>query len=327
MKPALYATGGLLLIFSLGLAPRVYADRLDGVAAVVGDDVILISEVETRAEPIIFELRRREQGRLPGGAVREAMEQTLQVLIDERLILEVARRMQIETTEEDVDHTVETVAREENLTPDRVYALAQEQGMTRERYREQMKTEITKAKVIRNVVSARVSVSEDEVRALFDERYGDIEPGIRVRSRHILIPWPDKGGEPMRQKARALMEKVRQEALGNADFATLARAYSAAPSAGNGGLTEFREGEVASALAGFIFGAAPNAISPVIETDHGLNLLQVLDRFDPTKIEFEDLAPQLRAELSEGKSRPEYEKWIADLRKNEYVEVIAQELR
>ena len=62
-------------------------------------------------------------------------------------------------------------------------------------------------------------------------------------------------------------------------------------------------------------------VSPVVETEHGLNLFQILDRFDPSKISLEEVEEQLRLELTERKVEPEYEKWIDELRKQHYVHV------
>ena len=65
----------------------------------------------------------------------------------------------------------------------------------------------------------------------------------------------------------------------------------------------------------------------MIETAHGENLFQYLDSFDPADVPYEKVADRLRAELMEQQTMPAFEKWIADVRKSRYIEVVAQELR
>jgi peptidyl-prolyl cis-trans isomerase SurA len=322
VKRALLA---LLVCASLAAGARG-AERIDGVAAVVDKDVILLSEVDTTAAPVLRRLER-ERGPLPPEAVRQVKSEALQSLIDEHLILSAAARMQMQTTPEEIDAEVARIAADEQMTPEQVYAEAERHGLAREKYREQLGNQITKMKVMSNAVGSRVSVTDEEVRALYDKRYGGATPGVRARALHILIPW---GADPKangRDEVRALARKVREAAVAGSDFGALARQYSRIPSAAGGGLTVFREGEVSPELAPFVFGAAPGEISEPIETEYGVNVLQVLDRFDPTQVSYEQVKNRLRAEIADGKARPELERWLEDLRKHRYIEVIAPELR
>ena len=64
-----------------------------------------------------------------------------------------------------------------------------------------------------------------------------------------------------------------------------------------------------------------------IENAHGENLFQYLDRFDPSDVTYDQVAAKLRGELIERRTMPEFEKWMVEVRKNRYVEVVAPELQ
>ena len=66
----------------------------------------------------------------------------------------------------------------------------------------------------------------------------------------------------------------------------------------------------------------PGEISPIVETAYGLNLFQLIDRFDPSTIRLEDVQEQLRFELQDMKSGPELEKWLVELRETQYIEIV-----
>jgi parvulin-like peptidyl-prolyl isomerase len=159
------------------------------------------------------------------------------------------------------------------------------------------------------------------VKKLFEDRYASQQPGMRVRVRHILVPWEPERTPEGDARLREVAAKIRQRAIESGAFSSLARQFSAAPSAAEGGLTIFREGDVAPEIGVQVFGLPAGEVSPVVETDHGLNLFQILDRFDPSTIAFEDVEDQLRVELMESKMEPEYDEWVGELRDVHYVHV------
>jgi hypothetical protein len=76
-----------------------------------------------------------------------------------------------------------------------------------------------------------------------------------------------------------------------------------------------------------VFNAEPGSISEPIDTDHGVNLVQVGDRFDPSSVKFEDVRARLASELASQKMGPELDKFLKELRKKHYVEVVDPGLR
>ncbi len=121
---------------------------------------------------------------------------------------------------------------------------------------------------------------------------------------------------------REIAERVRQKAIETGAFSSLARQFSRAPSAADGGLTTLREGDVAPEIAAQVFGLPAGEVSPVIETPHGLNLFQILDRYDPADMALIDVQDELRRELMERKVEPEYQEWMEELRKMHYIHIV-----
>ncbi len=314
-----------LLALSLVLrAPGTLADTLDGVAAVVDDQVILLSEVAGGMRRMLARLQ--QDGPVPPEALREVQRRVLESLIDDRLVLVVARKNQIELAPDEVDQAVAGIAKEEGLDVDAVYDAVAREGLSREAYRQQISEQILRMRVVDQAVRSRVTVSDEELHALYDARFASAAPGVRVRARHILLAW-DGDTEEARAATRAQAREIREQALAGANFGELAQRWSAAPSAREGGVTAFREGEVAAELSGFVFSAEPGAVSEPIDTEHGVNLVQVGDRFDPSTVAFEDVRARLASEIASQKMGPELDKFLKELRKSHYVEVVDPALR
>jgi peptidyl-prolyl cis-trans isomerase SurA len=317
---------GCTLVALLLASPLARAETADGVAAIVGDEVILLSEVRDAWQGYVSKLRAKGESITQEDAM-QLRNQALQSLIDEKLVLQIAKKQNMSASDDDIDDSVKSIAQEEGVNVEAIYAAAAQQGLDKKAYREQLGQQITRMKIVQGAVQGKVHVSEDEVKKLYDERYGHAKPGVRIRVLHILLPVPADAPQAQREEARQLAAQLRAKAKESGDFSALARKYSAAPTAPQGGLTVFREADAPHEIASAIEGLKPGEISEVIETAHGENLFQYLDRFDPADVPYEQVADKLRAELTERQTMPAFEKWIADVRKGRYIEVVAPELR
>lgn len=302
------------------------AETADGVAAIVGDEVVLLSEVNIAYQSYIERLR--SEGKQPSPKDMAMLRQDiLQSLIDEKIVMQFAKKQNMSASDDEIDEQIKNIAAEENVTVDAIYAAAAEAGLPRKVYREQLGQQITRMRILQQAVQGKVRVSDDDVKALYAQRYGNVKPGERIRVLHILIPVPPDATPAKRAEARALTEQLREQAKQSGDFGALARKYSRAPTAPQGGLTVFRESDAPPDIKAAIAGLKPGEISEVIENSHGDNLFQYLERFDPSSITYEQVADRLRAELIQEQSKPAFEKWIAEVRKGRYIEVVAPELR
>jgi peptidyl-prolyl cis-trans isomerase SurA len=310
-----------VLVLALLCGSARAAELLDGVAAIVGTRVILRSELDL-ATDLMARRAANETGTLSAEQYGELRAQALRGLIDDEIMMEVAQRTEMAAGDADIDAAVEGIAKEEGLSPDDIYAAARAQGLDRETYRRQLAIQMTRARVVHSAVRQRIAVTEEQVRALYDERYGRAKPGERIRVLHILLPIPPDVSPEQRVELERVAARIREQALESGDFAGLARRYSAAPSAQEGGLTVFREGDAPPLIEQALAGLSPGAITELIPTEHGLNLFQFLDRFDPSKVEYEQVEDQLRAELVEKETLPEFDEWLDEMRKSRYVEIV-----
>jgi peptidyl-prolyl cis-trans isomerase SurA len=312
---------GAVLVLALLAGPACGAELVDGVAAIVGDKVILRSELDLAAD-LVARRAQEETGSLSAEQYQELRVQALRSLIDDQIMMEVAERTEMAPSDEEIDAAVADIAQEESLQPADVYAAARAQGMDRETYRRQLAVQMTRMRVIHSSVRNRIAVSDEQVRALYEERYGNAKPGERIRVLHILLPVPAEVTPEQEAELARIAGQIREQALETGDFASLARRYSAAPSAPEGGLTVFRKGDAPPQIEQALAALVPGAITELLRTEHGWNLFQFLDRFDPSQVEYDDVEDQLRAELIERATLPEFDKWLDEVRKTRYVEIV-----
>jgi peptidyl-prolyl cis-trans isomerase SurA len=263
----------------------------DRVAAVVGDSIILVSDLQR-------ELLRMEVSNEPvptdPDERREVMREVLDRLIDLQLILQAAAR---DTTllpppdliEERVDAAIQDVETRVGGAMALQEALAAD-GMTlsqfRETYRADIRTLQTRQLFLqRRLADARpVVITEEEMREFFEAQRAQLQerPELISLEQVFLRPTaPDSAW----QKARAQADSLVLRIIDGEDFATLAEEYSqdVGSAASGGDLGWFRRGNMVREFENVAFRLPDNQVSTPVRTDYGWHIIRV-DRSRPGEV-------------------------------------------
>ena len=125
----------LALCFLLALlGAGAGADEIvvDGIAAQVGTQIVLVSEVMELAGPL--EAEARQQG-VPEAEIARLRAEALEQLIERRLLAQVVKDAQLQVPEGDVDKAIEGIAKENGLSLDQLRASLASHGVGWDEYR------------------------------------------------------------------------------------------------------------------------------------------------------------------------------------------------
>ena len=142
---------------------------IERVVAVVNDDAIWLSELRRRAVPF---LERALSA--PTQAEREALieqlyGQLLTQLIDEELIQQAAADMQVRVTTEDVDRAIANVKQQSGLGDDEFWDAVRAQGFTERQYRQDVRRQLLRLKVLNTRARGRVNITEEDVQRRYQQ--------------------------------------------------------------------------------------------------------------------------------------------------------------
>ena len=129
-----------LLVFAASTASA--EELIDGIAAQVGSDVVLISEVTGVTDAMEEQMRAAGATRSDIDMVRSDM---LERLIERRLVEQVVRRMELEATDAEVEQAVAGIASENGLTLDQLRESLVDHGLSWEDYQEKIRGEIQRS--------------------------------------------------------------------------------------------------------------------------------------------------------------------------------------
>jgi peptidyl-prolyl cis-trans isomerase SurA len=133
----------------------------DGVIAIVGERIILLSALRERAKPFLAALRR-EIGD-PGkqrAAERNLARDMIERLVDEALVAEAARRATIRVTPADIDEAIARIAQQNHVPVTTILEEARKSGLSEAAYRSELGRQILEGKMLSLVLSRKgVSVA------------------------------------------------------------------------------------------------------------------------------------------------------------------------
>ena len=194
-------------------------------------------------------------------------------------------------------------------------------GLGIDEYRAKIRGEIERSKVVNTMVRSRVQVTEEEVRALYEEQFGK-QPagGEEVYLRHILV----MGDGPKASSNAAACAIVRdaraQIESGKIAFTAIAQDISDMNPEQGGELGWIHAADLAGWMSSTVQKLQPGELSSVVEMPFGCNLLQLVDRREFKRIEYEEAESQLQNMVYQQKTEIEYVKWLEVLRGQTYVE-------
>lgn len=309
----------ILLVGLAALASMASAERrVEGIAAQVGNDIVLISEVMEMAGPVEERMR---QGGASQAEIARVRKDALERLIETRLLSSVVERLELEADREEVDAAIAAIAEDNGLTIEQLLSSIASHGLSVEEYRSKIRGEIERSKVVNTMVRSRIQIDEEEIQALYDEEFGKQRSGgEEFYLRHIVVM--GKGPKASsNEEACAIVGDARARIeSGEVEFTKIAQQVTDVNPEQGGELGWMHEEDLASWMSKNIRELTPGELSSVIEMPFGCNLLQLVDQRAFARIEYEQAKVRLQSIVFQRKTELEYSKWLEVLRAQTYIE-------
>lgn len=264
----------LALLATVFTTSQAQDNSIDKIIAVVGDQVVLKSDVENRY------LGYLAQGYQSGSV--DLKSEIFEDLLIEKLMLAQAQIDSIDVTEQEVENDlqrkidmyIQRIGSKEKLEQYFKKSILEMKNdlrdMTRnEKIKQKMQAEITK----------NISVTPAEVRELYSKLSQDSLPTIPGELQIQQITRSPKITDAEKNRIREQLRGFRDRVLQGESFATLAVLYSEGPSAPHGGELGFTpRADLVPEFANEAFNLSPGKVSKIVETEFGFHIIQLIDR-------------------------------------------------
>ena len=302
------------------------AQTLDGIAAVVNEEIITIGEVREAMAFEVEQLTRNYRGDELRERISAVYKQTLRNLTDIQLQLVRARELQMAVSDEETDRQIDALKKQNQISDEQLEQLLKSRGMTLDTYRQQIREGLLVTKVVNAEVRSRLIILDGELHEAYEARQKNYRISGTQTVSHILFLLAERSSDEEAARRRVEADGVLRAIREGGDFAALAREHSEGPSAERGGLLgTFKADEL---LPGFDEATAdlqPGEVSDVVRTRVGLHIIRLEDRQMDSFRPLEDVREELQNELLRDRTEAKYQEWLDALRLQAYVKILYED--
>lgn len=274
----------LALLMSLFLfMSAVHADsnkkseivKMDRIVAIVDQVVITEKELADRIKSVSAQLEKQGT-ELPPPAILE--KQILERMITDRLQLQFASQTGLRVDDNQLDKTIERIAGQNKMDIPAFKQALQEDGIQYRKFREDIRNEITLARLREREVDNRINITESEIDSFISMQSASNSTD-EFEISHILIRAAEDTAPEDLKKLRAKADDALSQLQAGKDFAKISASFSDAPNALEGGSLGWKSGSQIPAL--FLEALKPlktGETSQVLRSPNGFHILKVTNR-------------------------------------------------
>ncbi|MDJ0765906.1 MAG: peptidylprolyl isomerase [Myxococcota bacterium] len=316
----------LVLISTSALAKKNNALLVDQIAAVVGTEIILLSEVREKIAPMAAEMKAAgaSQGDLMASSrIKELREKALESLIDESLVIREAREMELTVSTDEIDHAIQFNAKQQGFDMDALAAVLEQQGMTMAAYRNQVRSQLLRYKVLNLRVRGRIKITEAEARQYYNDQVREVRATGSFEGAHILLRVPQHARAADAAKVRKRAEDILSQVQAGEDFAALARQASEdrATSQNGGSLGLRSPGEIPPVLERVFTDLEDGEVAGPIRTPAGYHIVRLNSRQSLGVQPFAEVKDRILAQLSQEEMTRQEKIWLKELRRSAFIDI------
>ena len=304
------------------------AEIIDGVAAIVNNDVITISQVRELVGARERALREGYQGPDLADRIKEMRLAALKDLVDRQLIIQEFQKMQekgANIPDYVIDDRLQGIIRQE-FGGDRAAFIRtlQAQGYTLTRFKEIEKEKIIVQAMRQAKLNDNFVVSPNQVQGFYDKNKADFTIPDQVKLRMIILREGNEGDSADSGNKAQTANEIRQKLIEGADFNRMAQMYSEDESTrdmgGDWGWVE--RNTLNEELTKAAFSLKAGGISPVIQLGDSYYILNVEARKNASVKPMSEVREAIEQNLMQQERMKAQQRWLDSLRKKAYIKIL-----
>ena len=294
----------LIFSFCLLLPWTSPALELNRIVAVINNDAVTSLQLEKA---------------LAAGEGTPAIDERRQVLdrlIEESLIRQRAEEIGLTVTADEVEAAVQDVLRQNRLSKEQLDVALTQQGITPDDYRQSLRRQILRFKLVGREVQGLIEVSGREIQDYYTANSADYREAATIELQHLSFPLPGQDAKVQEERGKAALVALRA----GQDFASvLAAAVQEGAEGGEMGTLNLED--LTPAFAAAVKDLPIGGSSELIINGQALHLLVVSNRTAGKVRTLDEVREEIRGKLSEQKRSTAAKDWLDGLKKRAHIDV------
>ncbi|NLT22045.1 MAG: hypothetical protein GXX82_03260 [Syntrophorhabdus sp.] len=287
-----------------------HAEVIDRVIAIVNDDIITLKDFEA-----FVKIEKRTKFTSIDEYFRNLqMKDRLDAYVEGVLIKQQTKKMGIVVVDAEVLDFIEGIKKQNLITDAELREQLRKDNVTYEQFKEGIKLNILRTRLLMRVVSTEVVVTEARLKGYY-ESHQDL---FREEEYHIQQIFISGQHPDIRDRA----EKAYTQLTSGTPFEDVARGLSDDPSARQGGDIGFvKRGDLMPTLRDGLNNVQPGSFTQVIPTQYGLHILKLIEVKRAEVLPYEDVKKIVNDRMVMEESNKRYRDYMDKLKKTSYIEI------
>ena len=285
----------------------------------IADIAISVNEKILKKSVLEKDLKARLntfKDKIPADKMKEVWENMKKQMMDEfvmrTLMAGEVEKRKIEATDKEIRNTLDQI--KANLPPDKkIDAFMKENKISRD----DIALGIKVRKMVIQDLGKKVKPSPKEINKFYDENKDKLIVPESVHVRHILVIFKEGDDDKIKAEKKAKIEALRKQIMDGADFAEVAGKNSDCPSKDKGGdLGLIQKEQTVKPFEEAAFSQEKNVVGPVITTDFGYHIIQVLEHNPQKTTALADVEEKITSYLEQQNQTETFNSLLKRLREN-----------
>jgi peptidyl-prolyl cis-trans isomerase SurA len=330
LREAMKIIGGVRVLLlsmalcALGMAvpSNLRAEITNRVVATVNSDIITLYELNRSIEGMtglsVPALKLQDEERFY--QVRRAV---LNSLINQKIAEQQVQKLEIKVTQRDIDEAIERMKRENRITQEELLFSLRSKGITLEDYRQQLKREIERARLVDYEVKSKIVITEKDLRDYYQDHADQFSETHKVKLARILLKTGNPADKEEMARAKERGEDILRKLGEGSTFPDLAREYSQGPAGPEGGcLGWIVFDQLDPSLKKRIAQLSPGEYTELHQCPYGVQIVQMMEERKGGIKSFDEVRDAIYSKLYKAKVEERYADWLSKLREESFIKVV-----
>jgi peptidyl-prolyl cis-trans isomerase C len=305
-------------------AQSISPDSISGPSEANSKDVVVSVDgkylKKSQLEKEIKELMDVYKDKVPKDKTKDFQANIKKQLIENfitRTVLEnEIEKRKIQAAEKEINESIEQI--KTSLPPGQKIAdFLKQSRLTKEKFNEDIAFTIKAKQLVQIDLGNKAKPSAKEISKFYNENKNTFVVPESVHVRHILVAIEQGDDEKIKAEKKAKIENLHKQLIDGVYFAEVARKNSDCPSKENGGdLGIIKKGETVQQFEDAAFSQEKNVIGPVVSTEYGHHIIQVIDHDKGRTITLADAKSRISDYLEQQKQMEAFTSLVKKLREN-----------
>lgn len=297
----------------LVLAPaHVMAEEIviNRILVKINDSIITQFDLDEEIKPVLNKIKGRTLSAVEQQKYQEFRRQKLEQMVNDLLLQQEIDKYKIKISDEVVDKEVKRMMEQNGLTKEEFVSRVQEDGLTMQEFRDNLKGMIEKQELLAYMVHEKVLVTDTEVAEFYESHIDDYKLDSMVELAIIICP---SDVSVIEVRKRILDEEMT--------FAEAAKEYSVGPNPENGGLIgDVNWDDLEESWQNSLEGVEEGGVSTPVTARGNEALLSPVKIMSDRRIPLEDVHDKIFERLMQEKRETSFDEYFEKLKQSAVIE-------